>query len=324
MGSEMCIRDSIELPQEILCFELLASANITKQEKMLVLSGIDFDEKTKLFDLAKKSLKKFKSNIGTNTRTSSNSSEQAIKIEPTKEETYVANPYSRGRQRGNYSGRGGSNRQYNHRRQTAPMNSSGDSRPLNPNGYDGKRLTCYGCGSFRHLLPQCPYSHENKRDSRQFEDAKMVTQHDENVVLFTGYDKGEINQLGEEGIGCAVLDTACTSTVCGKRWLDSFIESLSDEEKAQVKRGDSHRNFKFGGGAILPSMMECTVPAQLGDRNVFINTDVVDSDIPLLLSLKSLKRAEVKLDLHRDVAEIFGKEVQLNFTSSGHYCVHHC
>ena len=318
------LKKSIALPQEILCFELLASASITRQEKILVLSGIDFDEKTKLFDLAKKSLKKFKSNIGTSVRTSTSPSEHAVKLEPCKEEVFVANPSFRGRQRGSNSWRGGNSRQYNNRQQTMPTHSSSDGRPLNPNGLDGKRLTCFGCGSFRHLLPQCPYAFENKRDSRRFEDAKMVQQSDENVVLFKKKKKNEMNQLGEEGIGCAVLDTACTSTVCGKRWLDSFIQSLSDAEKPKVKQGESRRNFKFGGGAILPSLMECTVPAQLGDRDVLITTDVVDSDIPLLLSLKSLKRAEVKLDLHRDVAEIFGKEVQLNFTSSGHYCVPIC
>ena len=315
------VKKSIGLPQEILCFELLASANITKQEKMLVLSGIDFDKKTMLFDLAKKSLKKFKSNIGTSTRSYSSPSEHAIKLEPNKEEAFVATPYSGPRQQNSKSWRGGNSRQYNNRPQASQNHSSGDGRPLNPIGKDGKRLTCFGCGAFRHLLPQCPYSHENKRDSRRVEDANMVQQRDENVVLFTGYDENEVNQLGEEGIGCAVLDTACTSTVCGKRWFDSFIQSLSDTEKAKVEQRESSRNFKFGGGTIFTSLMECTVPAQLGDRNVFINTDVVESDIPLLLSLKSLKRAQVKLDVHRDVAEIFGKEVQLNFTSSGHYCV---
>lgn len=47
----------------------------------------------------------------------------------------------------------------------------------------------------------------------------------------------------------------------------------------------------------------------------------MDTDIPLLLSLKSLKGAGVKLDLERDEAVILGKTVSLNFTTSGHYCM---
>ena len=45
------------------------------------------------------------------------------------------------------------------------------------------------------------------------------------------------------------------------------------------------------------------------------------SDIPMLLSLESLKKARVKLDVENDEAEILGARVSLNFTSSGHYCI---
>lgn len=52
-----------------------------------------------------------------------------------------------------------------------------------------------------------------------------------------------------------------------------------------------------------------------------IQVDEVDSDIPLLLGLKSLKGAGVKFDLERDEAVIFGRTVSLDFTSSGQYCI---
>ena len=52
-----------------------------------------------------------------------------------------------------------------------------------------------------------------------------------------------------------------------------------------------------------------------------IKTDVVTSDIPLLLSLETMKKAGVKLDLVNDSAEIFGKHIPLNHTESGHYCI---
>ncbi|KAG1651276.1 hypothetical protein GQR58_027299 [Nymphon striatum] len=45
------------------------------------------------------------------------------------------------------------------------------------------------------------------------------------------------------------------------------------------------------------------------------------SDITLLLSKDSTKKAKIKLDLENDSAFIFGKDVDLSCTSSGHYCV---
>ena len=79
---------------------------------------------------------------------------------------------------------------------------------MNPAGADGKTLTCRVCDLYRHLLIDCPYSWENL--------AKVNIAEDENVVLFTGYNKGEISQVGIDAHNCAVLDSACSSTVCGE------------------------------------------------------------------------------------------------------------
>ena len=51
-------------------------------------------------------------------------------------------------------------------------------------------------------------------------------QEDEHVVLFTGYDKREIAQLGINANTCAVLDSACSSTVCGQTWLERYLNSI--------------------------------------------------------------------------------------------------
>ena len=79
--------------------------------------------------------------------------------------------------------------------------------------------------------------------------------------------------------------------------------------------------FKFGGGEKRVSQSALTIPATLAGKSVLINTDVVDSDIPLLLSKDAMKEVKVKLDLVNDTAEILGVEVSLNLTSSGHYCL---
>ena len=45
------------------------------------------------------------------------------------------------------------------------------------------------------------------------------------------------------------------------------------------------------------------MPANLGGKDIKINFDVVDSDIPLLLSLKPMKTAKIRLDLEHGSGE---------------------
>ena len=52
------------LPVESLALKLLRKANITKEEKSLVLTGMNYDNKETLYEEAKKSLKKFKGSDG--------------------------------------------------------------------------------------------------------------------------------------------------------------------------------------------------------------------------------------------------------------------
>lgn len=184
---------------------------------------------------------------------------------------------------------------------------------LNPTGTDGNVLTCRLCGSYRHLVAKCPDSWENM--------SKVNIVEEENAILFTGYHKEEISQLGSDARNCAILDSACSSTVCGKTWIQTYMDSLNDDDRSKVVHQTGHRVFKFGGGTKLRSEGEYELPVCIVGKNVTVKTDVVDSDIPLLLSRSAMKKAGVKMDLENDTAVILGEEVALNITSSGHYCI---
>ena len=88
-----------------------------------------------------------------------------------------------------------------------------------------------------------------------------------------------------------------------------------------MRREPEVKNFQLEGGTTEKSLEVVQFPCRLADRNIFIRTDIVDSDIPLLLSKNSMKEANIKLDLENDNVEIFGKLLDLDCTSSGHYCV---
>ena len=100
-----------------------------------------------------------------------------------------------------------------------------------------------------------------------------------------------------------------------------FLDGLSEKELKSVMKKEGEKLFKFGDRETLKSLMLCQLPCRLADTDVLIEVDLVESAIPLLLSLKSLKTAKAKLNLERDTAVLFEKEVLLNFTSSGHYCI---
>ena len=344
------VKIDMTLPSEILAFKLLKRANLSHEERLLVLTGMDYSKKEILYDQAKESLKKFKGDQAYGGMCSSGP-DLAIKLEPgylaEHEEALFAagyqkvnrgNAFSRGNRRP-YSGNGnqrsedfysgkqrgaeysGKHRSENYNRGGGRStyrngNMGNKTRNVNPIGNNGNVLTCAACGSFRHLLGDCPDSWEN------LEKANICKSKDNvDVILFTGGNKVDISELGNESRNCIVLDSACSSTVCGKQWLDLYLESLDSVTRKNVKSTPGKKTFKFGGGEKLRSIGTYHIPAILAGRKITIQTDVVQSDIPLLFSLKDMKQAKIKLDLEKDTAEIFGKIVYLNSTNSGHYCL---
>ena len=126
-----------------------------------------------------------------------------------------------------------------------------------------------------------------------------------------------------EAMGTAVIDTARTCTVCGERWLDNYLKTLDELSLKKVKRNPSSIGFRFGDGGRIYSFETATIPAEIAGVKCQIITEVIKKDIPLLLSKASLKKAGQVLAwiLKNDKALMFGQEIQLQLTSSGHYCV---
>ena len=98
--------------------------------------------------------------------------------------------------------------------------------------------------------------------------AKVNITEDEHAVLFTGYHKEDIAQLGIDARNCAVLDSACSSTVCGDIWLENYLNSLDHEDRRQIKRSMGQKTFKFGGGERLKSKGEYNLPAVIVGKQV--------------------------------------------------------
>ena len=105
---------------------------------------------------------------------------------------------------------------------------------MNPKGADRCTLTCISCGSYRHFLPDCRDSWENMHANV----VEIDNSDEEEVLLFTGSLKNEIHQLGHETTNRAVLDSACSSTVCSENWLSMYFVSLNSDLQNKNKKPD--------------------------------------------------------------------------------------
>ena len=92
------------------------------------------------------------------------------------------------------------------------------------------------------------------------------------------------------------------------------------ESKVQVLKNKC-KKFRFGGGNVLPSILNVKFPGKLAGKDVMFLTHMVKGNIPLLWSRPPMSRAGTILDLTCNRAEILGLWVDLNLTAVGHYAL---
>ena len=312
----------IELLDAVLEHRLLKSANVSEEKQTLARATI-----SKLtFEVMKDQLEAiFDQQAG-----SLNQQEYRdipVKIEPTYHSQDVQNDSEEKRvlyrksqlhnSRGFKGWRGGSSTRYS-QRGSARYASSGarpkederrqrsgnvSFRKSNPPDKSGNISRCVVCDSVMHWVEDCPHKDEA------------------HVHLFTKDIKDEyINQFVGETLNEAVLECGCTKTVCGKLWVDCYIDSLSKEDLKLIEERLSSTRFKFGDGRVVQASRKVIIPADIGDKKVSIETNVVPDDLPLL-SKQSMKTARTTTDVVNDKVTTLDQVLNLCFTSSRHYAI---
>ena len=130
-----------------------------------------------------------------------------------------------------------------------------------------------------------------------------------------------MESLVGETFNMVLLDSGCTKTVCGELWLQIYLDTLKGEDFSKVLKEESHTKFKFGDNKMIKSIRKVTFPAVIANTKVSLSTDVVDYNIPLLLSKESMKKAGVQIDFGEDKVVMFDQRVDIKYSSCGHYCV---
>ncbi len=126
-----------------------------------------------------------------------------------------------------------------------------------------------------------------------------------------------------ESLGSAIIDTACTRTVCGEKEMAGKVywrPHSRSSEPVDKNRNSQLQTISVRRWEFSAFTSNVKLPAKIGLTKCLIETEVVKVDIPLLLSKTSLKKAGPFWTWKRTVQWCSNNLFHLNYYS-GHYCV---
>lgn len=178
----------------------------------------------------------------------------------------------------------------------------------------GEVKRCGVCDSKYHFARDCPHKFNNA--STMLQSAFCDYQLD----IFNVDDDYESIMLVDETCNKALIDTGATTTVCGDRWLSSYLDSLTSENREKVIEIKArYMTFRFGDGRGIKSCNYVMIPINLCGKNLLMGTYVVEGNLPLLFSRSSLKEFNISLDIQMDKMSIDNVSQDLIVTETGHY-----
>ena len=238
--------------------------------------------------------------------------------------------YRRGNYRGRQNFRSNRNKQYRGRNNSKyERNFRNDDfrgikdRSITNHSKFGQTMKCYCCGSKYHLIRKCPdiSAWKPKQEGSLEGERERKFTYNYFMVYMGGEEEGELKTLMEECKGYAVLDCGCPHTVCGEKWMENYIENLSENDRKDIEITNSSQSFTFGDGRGVRSKRKMKIPVWMGGIRCSLTTDVVEAEIPLLLSINVMERAKMVLDFAREEIKIHGKYIRVKKMRSGHYAM---
>ena len=172
---------------------------------------------------------------------------------------------------------------------------------------------CWICNSEDHLRDKCPqYKGDNGNNRSNYQNKQFKR---DKIHHVNNDDFDRINYAENH----ALLDCGASRNVVGRKWLDYYKGNLEKDMLSMFEIFTEERTFVFGDKAHIGMKMK--LPLNIHDRQYIIEVFVVDIDVPLLLSTKSMKDLKMKINFETDTAEIDGDVVDLIVTENGHYLI---
>ena len=125
----------------------------------------------------------------------------------------------------------------------------------------------------------------------------------------------------KEALNKIYLDTGCVKTVSGKIWVDNTLEAMSDDVRKLVRFSPSTAHIKFGEGEAQKSYGTLTLPLSIAGQNLFLTTEVVDTEIPCLLSNQAIEDVGMIINMKERTVIFEGETVPIIKTKTGHAAI---
>ena len=338
-----CITSKVDIQDSIAAYMLLRRAKLTNTQYELVKGVLDqkkeSDEGLLYEKVKKKMVDMLTDSLGVmqNEPEKETISEESAFIAAHHEEAFAT---WRNKKKWNqpYKGKEGKNNYDKYGANKSGFSKSKDSNPLDS---AGRVMRCRECGAWNHLVKDCPskkgksktfQKYYKQKDGKQVYMVQCDTSDDESkdeseeeayitVVMFTT-NREDLSRFTAEAINCAALDSCCTATVAGKKWLNIFLEALPKDMKKLVQGPlPSGKTFMFGNEGKMTAGESYNIPIKIAGKIKMIHVDIIESDIPLLLSKGEMKTLGMTLDMKNDAAYANGKPLKVSTTSAGHFII---
>ena len=218
-------KKQIKFLPEILAFRLLQRANISRQERLIILTGINTETKATMYEEAKTILKRFTGCKGAISWGSLCTEESKYKYNTTEYVRVQSGHQPIGgemtrtwrfeRNTGRYAEAGKDHKIKSD--SESVVNKTGLKKKINPSGRDGEVLKCKSCGSFRHLLDDCPDSWENMGKKVDKENTEKSQSH------------GDLRKIVKNGVGPFEYGGGKQLELQGETNIEAVMAKLTQE-----------------------------------------------------------------------------------------------
>lgn len=169
---------------------------------------------------------------------------------------------------------------------------------------------CSICVTDKHLTRDCPKAYWNK-NKKEGEDNQEYTGFSEWVL----WCKEE--NIAERTKGMAIIDTGCTRTVCGQEWIKDFVDN-----GGRIKWIEGEIvYYRFGNGNTVKSTKQAILDVKIGNERYSLRSNVVDGEVPLLLSMEALTRLKATINCHENYLSTGEENIELVKIKGGHLCL---